>query len=184
MTWIKICGITRREDALLAAELGANAIGFVFAPSARRCAPREARAMKQDLGIPTVGVFVDATLEEIARVSDEADVDIVQLHGGEAPEFCARIARPVIKAFRGAPARGYRAMAALVDGPRNGVPFELSAIDVDLPLIVAGGLTAENVRDAIARFRPFGVDVSSGVESSPGKKDRTKLTSFVNKVRS
>lgn len=176
MCWVKICGITRREDAELALELGADALGFVLVRSSPRFIdPSMVRGMPGR----KVGVFENESVETVLRIADEANLDAIQLHGDETPEMCARMDRPVIKAFR---TRGnfgaYAVHSILVDGPDW-------ALARDVPnVIVAGGLDAGNVRQAIALSCAFGVDVARGVESSPGVKDPVRMRAFFEKVRS
>ncbi|MEE9296749.1 MAG: phosphoribosylanthranilate isomerase [Phycisphaerae bacterium] len=197
MTRVKICGITNRRDALEAVEAGTDALGFVFAPSPRRITPDDARAIIKGLPpfVTTVGVFVDAATEEIEWVSAAAGVDMVQLHGQEPSEVCARCSRPVIKriavssddthADLSARVQGYRASLYLLDpGAGSGETFRWELVRaVEGPLLVAGGLNPDNVKSLIQEVRPFGVDVSSGVEEQPGQKDPEKLRAFLRAVR-
>jgi indole-3-glycerol phosphate synthase / phosphoribosylanthranilate isomerase len=203
---VKICGITSKEDALLAVSAGADAVGFVFWPgSPRTVDPQAARAIAAAVPpfILRVGVFVDATAEEMRRVADEVGLDIVQLHGNESPEAVSRAPRRAVKAVRVGP--GFRpdealrydgTAAALLldtrvegDGRPGGTGrvFDWSLVrpvrEGTSFLILAGGLTPENVGEAVAAVRPDGVDVSSGVESAPGKKDPAKMRAFVEAVR-
>jgi phosphoribosylanthranilate isomerase len=180
MTWIKICGITNHCDAELAVRLGADAIGFVFVPSSPRFVKaREVRAIARDLAAVTVGVFADQDEDTVRRCADEAGVSTLQLHGSETPDFCARFELPVIKAFRGPVATGYRTFAILVDGAA-GWP-SMRGLERG---IIAGGLTPANVRAAIRAEKPFGVDLASGIEASPGKKDEGAMRRFFEQVRS
>ena len=197
MTRVKICGITNLRDGLAAVNAGADALGFIFAPSPRRIAPHDARAIIEGLPlmVTTVGVFVDAPVDEIERVSTEAGVGVVQLHGAESPEDCSRCSRPVIKRFAvsnddtaadlSARVDGFRVGAYLLDpGGGSGETFRWElARAVAGPVLVAGGLNAENVRMAIREVQPFGVDVSSGVEDRPGVKNVEKLQAFIRAVR-
>ena len=202
---VKICGITTAEDARMAAAAGADAIGFVFWPKSPRAVDAAtARAIAAVLPpfVLRVGVFVDASPEEMRRVADEVGLDMVQLHGQEPPEDVARAPRRAVKAIRVGP--GFRAeealrydgtaAALLVDtladgaGPGGtGHTFDWSLVRpvrAGTPfLVLAGGLTPENVGEAIAAVRPDAVDVSSGVESSPGRKDPAKVRAFVDAVR-
>ncbi len=193
---VKICGITRLEDALLATELGADALGFVFYPKSPRYIPPE-RVRRIIAKLPpyvtTVGVFVNETRETVAKIAEVTGLDLIQLHGEEPPEFCAYFAPRVVKAFRVRKAedlttlREYRGLvrALLLDTFVPGVPggtgkifdwqLALKAREIGVPIILAGGLTPENISQAVAKARPTGVDVSSGVESSPGIKDPQKL---------
>jgi len=197
MTRIKVCGITNLTDALLASRLGADALGFVFAPSPRRITTRSARQIILRLPpfVTTVGVFRDQPCAYVNRIVSACGVALVQLHGNEPPAYCRRIERPVIKAFTVSngtdPTRIHHALRSypvagwLLDrGAGEGCPFDWKIIrSIDRPVIVAGGLTAGNVRRLIDLFHPFGVDVSSGVEASPGRKDRVKLARFITAVR-
>jgi len=190
---VKVCGITRAEDARLAAGLGAAALGFIFyPPSLRYIAPDQARAVADAVGghIRKVGVFVNLPLEEVNTIVDEAGLDLVQLSGNEPPEYCRDIAVPVIKTFHvetsfdPAVTHSYDLNAILLDTRQagsyggTGRAFEWSLVNRDAfnsPLILSGGLTPENVLDGIEIVRPDAVDVNSGVEASPGVKDRAKL---------
>ncbi|MFZ5632702.1 MAG: phosphoribosylanthranilate isomerase [Bacillota bacterium] len=195
---VKICGICDLKAAKAAVDAGADALGFVFAPSRRRISPDDAREIIKKLPpfVSRVGVFVDPTLEEVIDTAGYAGLDTIQLHGDEPPEFCRRIPYQVIKSFAvsGKPDPGlmgrYRVDAYLLDtqvpGSRGGTgrTFDwrlASGLRVG-PLIVAGGLTPENVQEAVKAFRPYAVDVSSGVESG-GRKDIKKITDFIRRVK-
>jgi phosphoribosylanthranilate isomerase len=179
--FVKICGLTNREDALAAVEAGARAVGFVFAPS-----PRTARVeeVSQWIGeIPgsvwKVGVFVDEAPATIERIGSQLGLDIAQLHGAETPDRHPRGLR-IWKAFRvkeqGAQVPDYPAEAILIDGPA----YDWSqTAHFSKPLILAGGLNPENVVDAIQRSNPWAVDVSSGIEASPGRKDHARMKQFI-----
>ncbi|AEB10890.1 phosphoribosylanthranilate isomerase [Marinithermus hydrothermalis] len=194
---VKICGITRLEDALEAERLGAWAVGFVFAPSKRRVTPEQAAAISRELGpfVRRVGVFVDTPPEEVLEVVRAARLDAVQLHGDEPPEWseALRARLPVIKAVRleGPPDPAvleYPADALLVDGPRpgSGEAYDwawLEPLARHPRLIVAGGLHPETLPRLLRRFRPYGVDVSSGVEVRPGVKDWGRMAAFLRAVR-
>ncbi|HEX8172208.1 MAG TPA: phosphoribosylanthranilate isomerase [Thermoanaerobaculia bacterium] len=182
MTRIKICGITRAEDAELVCELGADFAGFVFAPDSPRYVD-PARA-PQTHGVQRVGVFRNATAEFIGRAIELARLDLVQLHGGTYSGF------PVIQAFRvgeSLPDCTTTADYVLFDtGGGTGRTFDwelLSSYRRDKPFFLAGGLTPDNVAEAIARVAPDVVDVASGVESSPGIKDHQKLRTFFERVK-
>ena len=202
-TAVKICGITRPEDALAAARAGAHAVGLVFyAPSPRHVTPARAAEIIRVLPpfVTTVGLFVDAGAEEVSSTLAEAPVGLLQFHGGETPEFCRQFKRPYVKAVRFKPgvdllqyARDfYDAKALLLDNyveglhGGSGVAFDWSLIPrgLPLPVILSGGLTPENVMDAVRRVRPSAVDVSSGVESARGIKDAQKIAAFIKGVRS
>ena len=204
-TRIKVCGITNLEDAHAAADLGADALGFIFVPGTPRyIEPQVAERIISDLPpfITTVGVFADAPLETLSQTVQACGLNAVQLHGSETPEYCtdvgARHAVSLIKAFRVkdrhslAPIPKYKVSAYLLDtyvkGKKGGTG---ETFNWDLAreakiygrIIVAGGLTPENVTQAVRHVRPYAVDVSSGVESSPGKKDHAKVRAFVENVR-
>ncbi len=193
----KVCGITREEDALAAEQLGAWALGFVFAPSKRRVEPETAAAIGAVLGpfVVRVGVFVDAPPGEVLEVARRARLSAVQLHGDEPPEWAEELRRhlPVIKAVRlsGPPESelaAYPADALLVDGlrPGSGEAYDWSWLEplADHPrLIVAGGLTPERLPELFTRVCPYAVDVSSGVEATPGIKDPARLEAFLQAAR-
>jgi phosphoribosylanthranilate isomerase len=193
---VKICGITRAEDAAAAARLGADAIGLNFWPSSRRhIAPAAARAIVRTLPPFTVavGVFVDATRDEILRAAELAGIQVIQLHGDEPPELAAALPLPVVKALRVAdraalaPIASYPAAAFLLDAPTPGYGGSGTTFDWALAaeaarggrVILAGGLTPENVADAVRAVQPWAVDVASGVERAPGVKDEEKMARFV-----
>ncbi|MCK0546395.1 phosphoribosylanthranilate isomerase [Pseudomonas syringae] len=197
----KICGITRIEDALAAAEAGADAIGLVFYPkSPRAVTVLQARAIIAALPpfITTVGLFVNASRCELNETLDAVALDMLQFHGDETPEQCDGYHRPYIKALRvkagddiAGVCRTYRnARGVLLDTYVEGVPggtgetFDWALIpdDLDKPVILAGGLTSANVAQAIAQVRPYAVDVSGGVEKSKGIKDREKIRAFMSAV--
>ena len=192
--FVKICGITTEEDALLAVAMGADAIGFLFTPSPRQITASAAADIVKRLpnDVMTVGVFRDEAQERVVETIHRAGLNGAQLHGHETREMTWWIGERipfVIKAFvagdRGvADASGYRASAILLDAPNpgSGKVFDWRLADgvTDRSrLIVAGGLNPENVAAAISAVHPWGVDVSSGVESSPGRKDPRKLRAFI-----
>ena len=199
----KICGITRMEDALAAVEAGADAIGFVFyAKSPRAVTVQQARAIIAGLPpfVTTVGLFVNASACELNETLDAVPLDLLQFHGDESPEECAGYHRPYIKALRvkagddiAASCAAYAgASGILLDAYVEGIPggtgeaFDWSLIPQGLskPIILAGGLCAENVAQAIAQVRPYAVDVSGGVEQGKGIKDSAKIRAFMQAVRS
>jgi len=201
-TRIKICGITRPEDAQHAAVLGVDAIGLVFyEPSPRNIDIQQACAVVDSLPpfVTPVGLFVNATADEVQRVLNRVNLDLLQFHGDEPPEFCTRFNRPYIKAIRMragvdlqveagkyAQARGLLLDAyhpALPGG--TGESFEWARVPDDLPtpVILAGGLTVDNVGKAIRAVRPCAVDVSGGVEAQKGIKDWGKMADFVAAAR-
>jgi phosphoribosylanthranilate isomerase len=198
---VKICGITNAKDAEIAVEAGADALGFIFvAGTPRYIDPDAARAIVDDLPpfISPVGVFADHPIAEIERVIDRCGFRTVQLHGSEAPEYCRQFTVSVIKTFRVRPGgppppfEAYRVHAFLLDtfveGKLGGTgkifPLEVAASAKAFGrVIIAGGLTPENVVQVIRQVHPYAVDVSSGVESKPGRKDPQKLRDFIARVR-
>ncbi|GGB90452.1 N-(5'-phosphoribosyl)anthranilate isomerase [Marinobacterium zhoushanense] len=202
MTRVKICGITRLEDALCAVEAGADALGFVFYdPSPRAIAVDQAASIIAQLPafVTTTALFVDPAPELVDRVVQDVQVDLLQFHGKESPEFCQGFARPWIKALRMKPdldvlqqaQRFHAGRGILLDAYRPGVPggtgeaFDWDRIPVKLAsrIILAGGLNPENVAQAVCRVRPFAVDVSGGVEEGPGIKSCRKIKAFIDQVR-
>ena len=201
MTRVKICGITRPEDALAAAAAGADAIGLVFAESPRRVTPRQAAEILAALPpfVTPVALFVNQRPEHIRSVCEPLGIRTVQLHGDEGPEVVDQLHKfCVIKAFRIgsradlAPVAAYASAAILLDarvrGRRGGTgqAFEWSLLDgfePPGPLILAGGLGPQNVAEAIRRVRPFADDASSGVERVPGEKDPARVRAFVAAAR-
>ena len=201
MTAVKICGNTNLRDAEMAADLGAWAVGMIFfPPSPRRCSDDAAIEIAAALRrrVELVGVFVNAQLEEVVARADRVGLTLLQLHGDEGPVFCAEVARStgcrVIKARQIRSAADLQAMEPfhtdyhLLDAPHDdlrggtGRRFDWELVAQrrsPAPLIVSGGLNAENVAEAIDATRPFGVDVASGVEAEPGRKDPAKLQAFM-----
>jgi phosphoribosylanthranilate isomerase len=198
----KICGITRIEDALIAAEAGADAIGLVFyAKSPRAVSVQQAQAIIAALPpfVTSVGLFVNAGRDELNAILEVVPLDLLQFHGDEAPGFCDGFNRPYIKALRvrsgedvAARIEAYgQASGILLDTYVPGVPggtglaFDWALVpqDLSVPIILAGGLTSENVRNAIEQVRPYAVDVSGGVEAGKGIKDAGKVRAFVRAVR-
>ncbi len=199
---IKICGITRIEDALLAAEAGADALGFVFYPNSPRAVTIEqAQAIVAELPpfVQTVGLFVNASRREIDDVLDSVPLGLLQFHGDEGVADCECYHKPYLKALRvhsgmdvAAVVDAYPSAAGvLLDTYVQGVPggtgeaFDWSLVPVGLskPVILAGGLHAQNVRAAIAAVKPYAVDVSGGVELSKGLKDAAKVRAFIRACR-
>jgi phosphoribosylanthranilate isomerase len=195
---VKICGITELADALAAAEAGADALGFMFFEPSPRYLSIE-RAAKIIAGLPPfiarVGVFVDAAEEFIQRAINKCGLDTLQFHGQEPPEFCRKFGLRTIKAFRIQnadsliPLPSYQTEAWLLDSYRTGKPggtgakfswdLAIAAKNLGRPIILAGGLTPENVAQAVQQVRPYAVDVSSGVESAPGRKDPQLMHDFI-----
>ena len=196
--FVKICGVTSEEDALLAVAMGADAVGFVFAPSPRQVSTQTVYDITRRLPpeILTVGVFRDELPDRVFEMASRSGVKAVQLHGRETSRHVAQLSenvRWIIKAVAaGSPeaarADEYGTDLVLVDAPEpgSGRVFDWSLVDAipeGLRLILAGGLNPDNVGDAIDAVRPWGVDVSSGVESSPGRKDPVKVRQFVARAR-
>lgn len=195
---VKICGITTPEQAVLASRLGADAIGLVFyAASSRAVSVDRAREIARAAGpfVTVVGLFVNAEPAYIEQVLDEVPLQLLQFHGDESAAECERYRRPYIKALRmksgldvAAQAAAHpRAVGLLLDAYRPGVPGGTGEVfdwtrfphDSQLPLVLAGGLTPDNVAEAIATTHCYGVDVSGGVESAPGIKDPEKVRAFI-----
>lgn len=201
-TRVKICGITRVEDALAAAAHGADAIGLIsYPPSPRYVTPDRAREIVASTPafVSTVAVFVNPAREEVERVIRKSGVTLLQFHGDESREFCEQFSRPYIKVARIRPgldlikylsphagARAWMLDAYHEDlwGGTGGV-FDWSLVprDAARPIILSGGLTADNVANAVKRVRPYAVDVSTGVEVSKGIKDAAKIAAFIGAVR-
>lgn len=201
-TAVKVCGVTRAEDALSAAQAGAHAIGLVFyRPSPRYVTPEVAREIVRVLPpfVTAVGLFVDASAVEVRAAIAVAGVGLLQFHGSETPEFCRQFGVPYIKAVRVRTgtdllqyARDYHDAKALlldayVEGTHGGTgqSFDWSVIPrtLPVPVVLSGGLNPQNVTGAIQQVRPWAVDVSSGVESAPGIKDAAKIAAFMSGVR-
>lgn len=201
-TRIKICGITRVEDARAAVELGADAIGLVFyAPSPRCVEVEDARAIIAAIPpfVTVVGLFVDPAADHVAAVLRACALNLLQFHGDEAPDFCGTFRLPYIKAARVradadlvqylspyTAARGWLLDAyhdRLYGGTGASFDWELIPRDLARPVILSGGLTPENVGAAVRRVRPWAVDVSSGVEAAKGIKDAAKIAAFITGVK-
>jgi phosphoribosylanthranilate isomerase len=204
VTQVKSCGTTNLDDARLAAELGAWALGMIFWDgSVRRCDPEVGEEIGAELRrkLEIVGVFVNATLDEVAELADRCSLGILQLHGDEGPAFCREAGRrtgcKVMKAVQVKDAGSIRALHSYevdynlldtyVPGHRGGTgetfQWELvEAHDRHVPIVLSGGLTAENVGQGIAAVHPFAVDTASGTEAEPGRKDPAKLEAFFRAV--
>jgi phosphoribosylanthranilate isomerase len=193
---LKICGLTNAADAVHAAAAGATALGVIFAPSSPRCvSPDTARDIVEAVPahVPVVGVFVDAPLEEIVATVAHAGIRVVQLHGDEPERYAAALKMPLLRAAGvDVVLDSWPTATLLLDamsGARRGgtgrrVDWEkAAAIASRRKTVLAGGLTPDNVAEAIAAVRPFGVDVSSGVEAAPGRKDRDKVGRFLANAR-
>ena len=199
MVRIKICGITSLEDALASVRLGADALGFVFAPSPRQVSPDQARTIIRRLPplATAVGVFVDAPSDWIERVRKYCGLGAVQLHGSESEEAVEGLGGRVIKAIRLAEGQppdidAYPTATLLLDtlsakavgGTGQAFDWRLAVKPAKKrPIILAGGLNPENVAQAINIVHPYAVDVSSGVESKPGRKDHDQLSAFISRVK-
>ena len=197
--FVKICGVTNQEDALLATALGADAVGFIFAPSNRQVATPIVRDIVRQLPpeVMTVGVFRDQSRERVVEVVNTIGLRAAQLHGNESPETCRWIADRVPITIRALPAGSpdlrriddFGADLLLLDSPvpGSGTVFDWSLAEgapSNRPMLLAGGLDPENVARAIAKVRPFGVDVASGVEAESGRKDPRLLRAFLKAARS
>lgn len=201
MVRIKFCGLTNVRDVTAAVHMGVDALGFVFYPSSPRAVTIE-QAKTLCGGVPAfvtrVGLFVNASAEQVALAFREARLNLVQFHGDESPEFCQSVGLPYIRALRVRDGMDLEAtMAAypdasgfLLDTYRPGVPggtgerFDWSLIpNTNRPLILAGGLNPENAREAIEQVAPWALDVSGGIESTPGQKDPDKMARFVRACR-
>ena len=212
MTCIKICGIREEVHALAAVEAGADFIGFVFAPTRRQVSPAKAREIvdtvkKSSSAIKPVGVFVDTPASEVNKIADFCGLDLVQLSGNETWRYCRQIARPIIKAIRIgqqlreeinaeltvglktlSPQRFITLLDSQVEGKYGGTGITFNwrlaqQVAKEFPVIIAGGLNPKNVAQAIEIAMPWGVDVSSGVETD-GTKDIAKIKAFIETVRS
>lgn len=203
MTIVKICGIKTLKDALAAIEAGADYLGFNFYPKSVRfiekpaCAEIASVLKREYPNIKLVGVFVNSPVNEVKDILQTCRLDLAQLHGDETPEMFARLAPHAFRAFRGIPESnaGYERSEApfmLIDAAVKGV-YGGSGVTADwtaaaklaqqYPLLLAGGLTSENVADAVRQVKPWGVDVASGVEAAPGEKDAEKMSAFVKAVK-
>ena len=201
MTYVKICGITSCQDAAVAVAAGADMIGLIFyPPSPRYVTPAQAQTIVASLPtqVQAVGVFVNESLATIRQVVQESGVQRVQLHGTESPELCQQVPCPVIKTFRFTAdvhpemMRSYQVEEFLIEGFHADL-YGGGGARADWPrvaqlhtygrIILAGGLTPENVQEAIRVVQPYAVDVSSGVEAAPGKKDGAKVRTFIRNAK-
>jgi phosphoribosylanthranilate isomerase len=199
---VKICGITRREDLRSACDAGADALGFVFyAKSPRHLSVEQAGSLVATLPpfVTSVGLFVDAEPDFVRQVLKHVPLDLLQFHGDESPDDCRRFGRPYLKAVRVRPgidlleyAAGYSdALGLLLDAYVPDMPggtgerFDWSLIPAQFrkSVVLSGGLTPENVADAVRRVKPWAVDVSSGVEARPGVKDAAKVAAFIENAK-
>jgi len=198
---VKVCGMTSLKDALVAVEGGADAVGFIFyKKSPRSVTMKTVREIVLELPpfVDTVGVFVDETAEQVNKIADYCNLDIIQLHGDESPTYCKKIRRKVIKAFR---IKDMQSVKKISNFQVSGFLLDTfseklhggtgKVFDWNLalpakkfgPVIMAGGLTPNNVQQAVRQIRPYGVDVCSGVESEPGIKDHKKVRAFLNNAK-
>lgn len=206
MLWIKICGITNMKDAEIAEKFGADALGFIFTPSSRRVAPETAREIINNLDDKTekIGVFVNEEIGTVEEIVSYCGLDGIQFHGRELPEYLNYFnGYTVTKTIRVNEDRGWdeteqylggAAHRLLLDTYVPGIPggtgrtFDWELVKNhdfgDMPVIIAGGITPENVLEAVKAAEPFGIDVGSGVEESPGKKDEEKLIRLFKNIRS
>ena len=196
---VKICGITRIEDALAAAQYGADAVGFIFAPSPRRITPEQAKAVIDLLPpmVMTAGVFVDETVERMKEIRNYCRLDILQLSGDEPPETVGKLGGRIFKVVGVGNGRlpddtAYPDATLLLDtyspdvrgGTGRTFDWETAKEAAKTRrIILAGGLNPENVADAVRTVRPYAVDVSSGVEIKPGKKDSEKIALFIERAK-
>jgi phosphoribosylanthranilate isomerase len=202
MVKVKICGITSLEDALIAVETGADALGFVFYPaSPRHVSPEQAAEIIQNLPpfVQTVGLFVNEAVATVNATADLCGLDVVQLHGEEPPAYCDTIRRRVIKAFRVKDIttldslQDYHVSGYLLDawfpaahggtGKTFNWDIAAEAVQRGRCIILAGGLTPDNIAESIRLVHPYAVDVSSGVESAPGRKDAARVKCFVESAK-
>ncbi len=200
-TRVKICGITRPQDAIFIANIGVDAIGLVFyANSPRAVEIDQAQIIIQQLPpfVTTVGLFVNAEANFVRHVLTKVPLDVLQFHGEETPDYCNSFTKPYIKAVRMRPntdikqyANNYIQTQALlldsyVKGTKGGtgITFDWQQVPTDIskPIIIAGGLTVDNVAQAITKLQPYAVDISGGVESAKGIKDAGKITAFMQEV--
>ena len=200
-TRVKVCGITRVEDALAAARVGVDAVGFVFyPPSPRYVAPERARDITATLPpfVSTVGLFVDSDAATVAATLRVIRLNYLQFHGAESPEFCAQFDVPFLKAVRVKPGVDLlqyaitfsAAKALLLDafvagmhgGTGQGFDWQLIPLNMPIPVILSGGLAPGNIAQAVRTVRPWAVDVSSGVEAEKGIKDADKIEQFMRGV--
>ncbi len=201
MTRVKFCGFTQEDDIAQAVTLGVDALGFVFyEPSSRYVTPEHAANLTRSVPafVTRVGLFVNEQAESIKRIFETARLNLIQYHGDETPEFCDTLGLPYIKAFRVQQGMDLRAemdrypnasgflLDAYVKGQPGGTGerFDWGLIpQSDVPIILAGGLTPDNAKDAIEQVAPWALDVSGGIETKPGRKDPDKMARFMNACR-
>jgi len=198
---IKICGLTRNQDVQVAVAEGADALGFVlYAPSPRAVTAEQAAKLIEHVPafVTTVALFVNESIDEVKRILDVCSFDLLQFHGDESPEFCRQFNRPYMKAIRVRSAEDIHsavqqypdAKALLLDAYVENLPggtgqaFDWRLIPkLSIPWVLAGGLNANNVADAVNQVQPYAVDISGGVEASKGIKDAQKIKDFISEVR-
>ena len=202
MVRVKVCGITNLDDALAAVEVGAHALGFIFVPSSpRHITIEQAAHIISQLPpfVAKVGVFADVPMERVKEAMNVCPLDLAQLHGEESPAYCAALFPRAIKTFRVKDEEvlslisNYQASAYLLDtfdtailggtGQRFDWRIAQKAVALDRPIILSGGLNPDNIQEAVTMVRPYGVDVSSGVEARPGKKALRKMQQFFSRLR-
>ncbi|MBD3383760.1 N-(5'-phosphoribosyl)anthranilate isomerase [candidate division KSB1 bacterium] len=198
--WLKLCGCTNSDDARAIAGSGADAVGFVFAPGPRRVSAEAAQHLARICkNLVRIGVFVDEDIETVNDIRSTCKLDAVQLHGSESPQYCRRLGGTLIKAFRLRDSAELQQMQhypmvwkflidAFVPGRRGGTGKRIGddlLIRVSNPdnVIVAGGVNKDNLRHILGLIQPFGLDVSSGVEKSPGLKDKVKINQLITTIR-
>jgi phosphoribosylanthranilate isomerase len=201
---VKICGITNSQDALLAGKLGVDALGFIFADSPRNIIPEKVKGIIHDLPpfIKTVGVFVNEEPVKIKKIQEECGLGLIQLHGNESPEQCRDLMPHSIKAFRIKDEKDIKNIdkykgtvrAILLDTYQKGKAggtgktfdwaLAIKAKETGIPVILAGGLSPENIQEAITTVKPYAVDISSGIEERPGKKNSNLMNALFERIRS
>lgn len=194
---VKVCGITNREDALLAVSCGADALGFIFADSPRRISAAAARDIISSLPpfVSAVGVFMNQPADYVLKIVRGTGVGLVQLHGTESPGMCRKLGLPVLKRHPVTPASTAESITNLIHtypntyclldpGAGNGLVFDWSILGGMNTgnMVIAGGLDSHNITQVLAAVHPYAVDVNSGVESSPGKKDAGRLRAFMENI--
>jgi phosphoribosylanthranilate isomerase len=200
MVRVKICGITSAEDAVFASEMGADALGFVFAPSPRRVSLDDALGIIRDLPpfVQTVGVFADSDIEEVIFYRNRLRLSLIQLSGSESDEYIRALGSGVIKTVHisngSKPNLAVNGSATILLDSASGdlkggtgkvIDWDtIAEVSIRRPFILAGGLTPENISIAVAKVKPYAVDVSSGVETKPGRKDHDKIRSFIQRAKS
>ncbi len=197
--FIKMCGMTRREDIERAVELGVDAVGFIFTSSPRQMTPETAAELSRSIPVTKVGVFVNKELDSVADIRRRCKLDIIQLHGSESPNYCRKLGGDILKAVRmqnhdslNELERYPNVFAFLLDTFVKGRPGGtgkqinrqlLDEIDGFSNIVLAGGMGVENIAEIIRRYHPFGVDINSKIETSPGVKDHQKMTAVMRNIK-